>query len=238
MAVKRLLRECFSLVRREVQLLQESDRHPNVLRYFCTERGPQFHYIALELCRASLREVRPALRGGSGARRPGPQGDALPLTAPQYVEHPEPDGWGLEPGMVLQQLMAGLAHLHSLHIGTGPSRPPSEPLPAPLSSQLCSALTVHRDLKPGNVLIAGPDSQGLGRVVLSDFGLCKKLPAGRCSFSLRSGIPGTEGWMAPELLQVPPPDSPVSPATSGCSHASPPSVSAAWALDHPFCGLQ
>lgn len=58
MAVKRLLRECFSLVRREVQLLQESDRHPNVLRYFCTEHGPQFHYIALELCQASLQEVR------------------------------------------------------------------------------------------------------------------------------------------------------------------------------------
>ncbi|XP_042096093.1 serine/threonine-protein kinase/endoribonuclease IRE2 isoform X5 [Ovis aries] len=177
-AVKRLLRECFSLVRREVQLLQESDRHPNVLRYFCTERGPQFHYIALELCRASLRE---------------------------YVEHPEPNGWGLEPGMALQQLMAGLAHLHSLHI-------------------------VHRDLKPGNVLIAGPDSQGLGRVVLSDFGLCKKLPAGRCSFSLRSGIPGTEGWMAPELLQVPPPDSPTRsspgtwwrPCSAPCRRLAPP----------------
>lgn len=57
--------------------------------------------------------------------------------------------------------------------------------------------------------MAGPDSQGQGRVVISDFGLCKKLPAGRCSFSLHSGIPGTEGWMAPELLQLPP-DSPVS----------------------------
>ncbi|XP_003795893.1 serine/threonine-protein kinase/endoribonuclease IRE2 [Otolemur garnettii] len=155
-AVKRLLRECFGLVRREVQLLQESDRHPNVLRYFCTERGPQFHYIALELCRASLRE---------------------------YVENPDVDRGGLEPKMVLQQLTSGLAHLHSLHI-------------------------VHRDLKPGNILIAGPDSWGQGRVVLSDFGLCKKLPAGRCSFSLHSGIPGTEGWMAPELLKLRPSDSP------------------------------
>ncbi|KAK2494043.1 hypothetical protein MC885_008058 [Smutsia gigantea] len=166
-AVKRLLRECFGLVRREVQLLQESDRHPNVLRYFCTERGPQFHYIALELCRASLQE---------------------------YVEKPELDRCGLEPALALQQLMSGLAHLHSLHI-------------------------VHRDLKPGNVLIAGPDSQGRGRVVLSDFGLCKKLPAGRCSFSLHSGIPGTEGWMAPELLQLPPPDSPTSAVdifSAGC----------------------
>lgn len=165
-AVKRLLRECFSLVQREVQLLQESDRHPNVLRYFCTERGPQFHYIALELCQASLQE---------------------------YVESPDLDRWGLEPTMVLQQIMSGLAHLHSLHI-------------------------VHRDLKPGNILIAGPDSQGQGRVVISDFGLCKKLPAGRCSFSLHSGIPGTEGWMAPELLQLPP-DSPTSAVdifSAGC----------------------
>lgn len=73
---------------------------------------------------------------------------------------------------------------------------------------------MHRDLKPGNVLIAEPDSQGRGRVVLSDFGLCKKLPAGRYSFSLRSGIPGTEGWMAPELLQLLAPESPVSPAST------------------------
>ncbi|XP_014402818.1 PREDICTED: serine/threonine-protein kinase/endoribonuclease IRE2-like, partial [Myotis brandtii] len=162
-AVKRLLRECFGLVRREVQLLQESDRHPNVLRYFCTERGPQFYYIALELCPASLQE---------------------------YVENPELDCWGLEPETALQHLMSGLAHLHSLHI-------------------------VHRDLKPTNVLITGPEGQGRGRVVLSDFGLCKKLAAGRCSFSLRSGVPGTEGWMAPELLQLPPPDSPVSPPSPG-----------------------
>ncbi|XP_070269766.1 serine/threonine-protein kinase/endoribonuclease IRE2 isoform X2 [Myotis yumanensis] len=166
-AVKRLLRECFSLVRREVQLLQESDRHPNVLRYFCTERGPQFYYIALELCPASLQE---------------------------YVENPELDCWGLEPETALQHLMSGLAHLHSLHI-------------------------VHRDLKPTNVLITGPEGQGRGRVVLSDFGLCKKLAAGRCSFSLRSGVPGTEGWMAPELLQLPPPDSPTSAVdifSAGC----------------------
>lgn len=101
------------------------------------------------------------------------------------MEKPELDRCGLEPVLALQQLMSGLAHLHSLHI-------------------------VHRDLKPSNVLIAGPDSQGRGSVVLSDFGLCKKLPAGRCSFSLHSGIPGTEGWMAPELLQLLPPDSPTS----------------------------
>uniref|UniRef100_A0A5F8GZL4 non-specific serine/threonine protein kinase n=1 Tax=Monodelphis domestica TaxID=13616 RepID=A0A5F8GZL4_MONDO len=155
-AVKRLLRECFSLVQREVQLLQESDAHPGVLRYFCTERGPQFHYIALELCTATLKE---------------------------YVENPALDGLGLEPVTLLHQLTAGLLHLHSLNI-------------------------VHRDLKPCNILITGPDSQGRRRAVLSDFGLCKKLPAGRHTFSLCSGIPGTEGWIAPELLQDEPPESP------------------------------
>ncbi|XP_072463423.1 serine/threonine-protein kinase/endoribonuclease IRE2 isoform X2 [Notamacropus eugenii] len=155
-AVKRLLRECFSLVHREVQLLQESDSHPSVLRYFCTERGPQFHYIALELCTATLKE---------------------------YVENPALNRLGLEPVALLYQLTSGLVHLHSLNI-------------------------VHRDLKPCNILITGPDSQGRSRAVLSDFGLCKKLPAGRQTFSLCSGIPGTEGWIAPELLQDEPPESP------------------------------
>jgi serine/threonine protein kinase len=118
--------------------------------------------------------------------------------------------------MVLQQMMSGLAHLHSLHIGTHhvpfPSSAPSVPTPATDPSPFPP--TVHRDLKPGNILITGPDSQGQGRVVLSDFGLCKKLPAGHCSFSLHSGIPGTEGWMAPELLQLLPLDSPVSLPTT------------------------
>jgi hypothetical protein len=34
-AVKRLLPECFSFADREVELLRESDLHPNVIRYFC-----------------------------------------------------------------------------------------------------------------------------------------------------------------------------------------------------------
>lgn len=61
MAVKRLLPECFHLVDREVQLLRESDEHPHVVRYFCTERDKQFHYIAIELCSATLQEVSPHL---------------------------------------------------------------------------------------------------------------------------------------------------------------------------------
>lgn len=69
----------------------------------------------------------------------------------------------------------------------------------------------HRDLKPCNILISVPDGQGRLRAVISDFGLCKKLQGGHQSFSLGSGIPGTEGWIAPEMLREDAQESPVSP---------------------------
>ncbi len=75
----------------------------------------------------------------------------------------------------------------------------------PLSS------SVHRDLKPRNILLSLPGALGRVRAVISDFGLCKKLPDGHHSFSLRSGIPGTEGWIAPELLINAPKGNPVCP---------------------------
>jgi len=36
--------------------------------------------------------------------------------------------------------------------------------------------------------------------MISDFGLCKKLAAGRISCSKQSGMAGTDGWIAPEML--------------------------------------
>uniref|UniRef100_A0A1A8FGK7 Serine/threonine-protein kinase/endoribonuclease IRE1 n=2 Tax=Nothobranchius TaxID=28779 RepID=A0A1A8FGK7_9TELE len=147
-AVKRILPECFSFADREVQLLRESDEHPNVIRYFCTERDRQFQYIAIELCIATLQE---------------------------YVEKKDFGRHGLEPVTLLQQTMSGLTHLHSLKI-------------------------VHRDLKPHNILVSMPNAHGRVRAMISDFGLCKKLAVGRHSFSRRSGVPGTEGWIAPEVL--------------------------------------
>ncbi|XP_030636116.1 serine/threonine-protein kinase/endoribonuclease IRE1, partial [Chanos chanos] len=147
-AVKRILPECVEFAEREVQLLRESDEHPNVIRYFCTERDRQFTYIAIELCAATLQ---------------------------QYVEDPNCPYSSLDVVSLLEQTMCGLSHLHSLNI-------------------------VHRDLKPRNILLSLPGALGRVRALISDFGLCKKLPDGRHSFSLRSGIPGTEGWIAPELL--------------------------------------
>ncbi|KAI1896757.1 hypothetical protein AGOR_G00098100 [Albula goreensis] len=155
-AVKRILPECFSFADREVQLLRESDEHPNVIRYFCTEKDRQFQYIAIELCAATLQE---------------------------YVEQKGFDRHGLEPVKLLQQTMSGLAHLHSLSI-------------------------VHRDLKPHNILVSMPNAHGRVRAMISDFGLCKKLAVGRHSFSRRSGVPGTEGWIAPEVLSEDSKDNP------------------------------
>uniref|UniRef100_A0A3B4AT84 Serine/threonine-protein kinase/endoribonuclease IRE1 n=1 Tax=Periophthalmus magnuspinnatus TaxID=409849 RepID=A0A3B4AT84_9GOBI len=165
-AVKRILPECLEVAEREVQLLRESDTHPNVIRYFCTERDRLFTYIAIELCAATLQ---------------------------QYVENPSafPD---LSPICLLEQTMCGLSHLHSLNI-------------------------VHRDLKPRNILLSGPSAVGRVRALISDFGLCKKIQDGRCSFSLRSGIPGTEGWIAPEVLRDTPGNKPTAAVdvfSAGC----------------------
>lgn len=38
------------------------------------------------------------------------------------------------------------------------------------------------------------------RALISDFGLCKKLQGGKMSFSKRSGVTGTDGWIAPEVF--------------------------------------
>ncbi|XP_071565935.1 serine/threonine-protein kinase/endoribonuclease IRE1 [Temnothorax nylanderi] len=76
---------------------------------------------------------------------------------------------------ILHQATSGLAHLHFLNI-------------------------VHRDIKPHNVLLSVPGPRGEVRAMISDFGLCKKLQLGRVSFSRRSGVTGTDGWIAPEML--------------------------------------
>ena len=76
---------------------------------------------------------------------------------------------------VLLQIANGLSFLHDLRI-------------------------VHRDLKPQNILVTmGRD--GKPRLLVSDFGLCKKLEGGQSSFGATTAhAAGTSGWRAPELL--------------------------------------
>ncbi|KAI0074599.1 hypothetical protein K474DRAFT_1665218 [Panus rudis PR-1116 ss-1] len=158
-AVKRLLRDFVTLADREVNILQESDDHPNVIRYYYQESQGNFLYIALELCPASLADV---------IERPDQFRDIA---------------IAFEPKRALRQITSGLRHLHALKI-------------------------VHRDIKPHNILISHA-KKGVGesaghRMLISDFGLCKKLEVDQTSFlptAHGAMAAGTVGWRAPEILR-------------------------------------
>ncbi|KAK6536104.1 bifunctional endoribonuclease/protein kinase ire1 [Arthrobotrys megalospora] len=89
----------------------------------------------------------------------------------------------MNPPEVLRQMTLGVQHLHSLKI-------------------------VHRDIKPQNILVAEPkrslrDPTEIKhpKILISDFGLCKKLEADQSSFRATTAhAAGTSGWRAPELL--------------------------------------
>lgn len=165
-AVKRMLLDFYEVASQEVALLQESDDHPHVIRYYCKQASDRFLYIALELCPGTLEDL---------------------------IEKPDKFKTlsdSLTPSQVMFQIASGVQHLHHLKI-------------------------VHRDLKPQNILVAPPkilhkkDSKmkhsqevlGPARMLISDFGLCKKLEGDQSSFRATTAhAAGTSGWRAPELL--------------------------------------
>lgn len=80
---------------------------------------------------------------------------------------------------ICQQAALGLKHLHELNI-------------------------VHRDIKPENILISFPRRPNNKRkVMISDFGLSKELSNFETchSSSVMRYFDGTQGWMAPEIIQ-------------------------------------
>ncbi|GAA6061077.1 hypothetical protein JCM10212_006278 [Sporobolomyces blumeae] len=152
-AVKRLLKDFVTIATHEVNLLQESDDHPHVIRYFCKEQRDTFLYIALELCLASLFDLVD-------------QAASFPDLVAQ-----------LDPKKALKQIASGLRHLHNLKI-------------------------VHRDIKPQNILVSTAKRGGGLRMLISDFGLCKKLDVDESSFQQTvNHAAGSFGYRAPEVLR-------------------------------------
>lgn len=151
-AVKRLLKDFVTIATHEVALLQESDDHPNVIRYFCKEQRDTFLYIALELCPASLYELIDQ-----------------PNSFPELTRD-------FDLKKALRQITGGIRHLHKLKI-------------------------VHRDIKPQNILVS-PTKAGGVRMLISDFGLCKKLDLDESSFQQTvNHAAGSFGYRAPEVLR-------------------------------------
>lgn len=183
MAVKRLLSHLTTLATHEVTLLQESDEHPNVIRYFAKEQQNNFLYIALEPCPANLADLVEA-----------------PEQVPDLVS-------AFEPKKAMRQIAAGLSHLHKLKI-------------------------VHRDMKPQNILIAvtappkgkkHASTTPVLRMLISDFGLCKKLEVDESSFlQTVNHAAGSFGYRAPEVLrgQVNPNDPTMSSPTASTKSQS------------------
>jgi Tol biopolymer transport system component len=72
-----------------------------------------------------------------------------------------------------------------------------------------AAGVVHRDLKPGNIMLTGPASGQPGLVKLLDFGLARRVEPGEghdTTLTMEGAILGTPAYMSPEQAQGKPVD--------------------------------
>lgn len=121
--------------------------------------------------------------------------ELCPASLADIVENPNQDQWRdiaicFDPKKALKQIASGMRHLHGLKL-------------------------VHRDIKPQNILVSANKgnvssntSNGRGsvgyRMLISDFGLCKRLDVDQTSFlptAYGALAAGTVGWRAPEILR-------------------------------------
>lgn len=126
------------------------------------------------MCPASLADIIENPHGGNGG---------LSGSGRREEEWKEIVG-GFDAKRAMRQVAGGLRHLHGLGL-------------------------IHRDIKPQNILISSSSSSSSGgrggtgyRMLISDFGLCKKLDVDQTSFlPTVNGATGTVGWRAPEILR-------------------------------------
>jgi serine/threonine-protein kinase/endoribonuclease IRE1 len=173
-AIKRMLLQYFDVATQEIKLLRQSDDHPNVIRYFRHEKDQNFLYIAVERCQASLFDLFKEV-GSRDILHDDQRKDQRKFEEQRKLA----DEILVNVRDVLQQLAAGLHHLHETRI-------------------------IHRDIKPQNILVAFPKkNQKVPRLVISDFGLCRTLPDNASTLVGTVGNAGTVGWKAPELINTP-----------------------------------
>ncbi|KAJ1962304.1 bifunctional endoribonuclease/protein kinase ire1 [Dipsacomyces acuminosporus] len=211
-AVKRLLLDFYDVADHEVQVLQESDSHPNVIRYFCTERHDHFMYIALELCCGSLADA--VLRSPKA------------VLAQQLLS-------AISKQKVLYQLARGLHHLHALKLVHRDIKPQNILIaPPPHRRRRRAARTDGAEADEFAFEGSNIVTSGAPRVLISDFGLSRILDDDESSFAntytmhgmapfangngafgtMPGGLPagmiggiggGTVGWRAPECFDSP-----------------------------------
>ncbi|TFY80761.1 hypothetical protein EWM64_g3250 [Hericium alpestre] len=89
-AVKRMLKHFYSVPQRDLELIREASKHPNVLRYHYFDEDFSFVFIAMDYCSANLADIIK-----------DPQG--YPEIAASF-----------RPKEALRQIASGLHHLHGL----------------------------------------------------------------------------------------------------------------------------
>ena len=113
--------------------------------------------------------------------------ELCPASLADIIETPDKEQFhdiamAFNPKRALRQITSGLRHLHALKL-------------------------VHRDIKPQNILVSSAKNVGGKpgyRMLISDFGLCKKLDVDQTSFlptAYGAMAAGTAGWRAPEILR-------------------------------------
>ncbi|KAF1815470.1 hypothetical protein P152DRAFT_455184 [Eremomyces bilateralis CBS 781.70] len=153
-AIKRMLPQYYELALQEVSLLQQSDYHSNVIRYFCQQKDPNFLYIAVELCQASLFDL---FKDGCGIN--GLNEQQLELKNQINLNVPA----------ALYQLADGLNHLHSLRVIHRDIKPQNILIAHPKKTQTKGARLVISDFGlcktlPDNQSTLGPTTGNAGTV--------------------------------------------------------------------------